>query len=206
MEYTEYKYLWLPRPDNKIDIKLAGFYRQRGYVAQTKMNGSGSVVFVSPDKTVTAMSRHGTPHKAWQPTEESNRVFTKLPGRGWWVLATELMHSKVPGIRDTNYIHDVMVADGTYLVEVSFADRQKLLASLFPKVADRRTHYEIDDHTWLAKLQTGQFRQFFESLDRPELEGIVLKDANAPLELCSKPTANNGWQVKCRRSGKNLSF
>lgn len=208
MQYASYTYLWPPRPETAIPRSALSFYEKRGWVAQAKKNGTCNVLAVSPEKKIVAMNRHAQPHKLWSPTAASSAAFADLPGKGWYVFVAELLHSKVEGLRDTNFINDILVADGTYLVGMTFIERQSLLAKLFLKggEAETESHYVINDNTWLAKNRINDFDAFFASLDKPEDEGIVLKNPNAPLALCLKAASNSTWQVKSRRQHKNYSF
>jgi hypothetical protein len=202
--YNKFTYISPPRAESAIPPNLLKAYQRTNWIAQVKKNGTNSVIFVSPDKEVTAMGRHNNEHKQWQFTPESSAIFKTLPGRGWYVINAELMHSKVAGIRDINYIHDVLVEDGEYLLGSTYAQRYSRLLMLFlhKKPSGPISHFILDDHTWLARNHEGSFIDLFNSLDAPEDEGIVLKNMQGHLS----PKNNNGWTVKCRRSHKNFGF
>ena len=132
-------------------------------------------------------------------------------GKGWYVFVAELLHSKVPGLRNINYVHDVLVADGILLVGETFSARQDRLATLLlkgkkGKAREMLTHWELSPTLWLAKNFHGDFRTIFDKMVRPEQEGLVLKNPNAPLTTCLRQTDNSAWQVKVRRPHKNYSF
>jgi hypothetical protein len=211
MKYHTFSYLYPPRPDNAIPPNMLGFYEQRGYVCQLKKNGTGNVMAISPDRQIIAMNRHHDVHKLWTPDEITRRAFLDLPGDGWYYLVAELLHSKVIGMRHINYINDILVADGEYLIGTTFAQRQNLLAALFPNAV---THIDggykvIDANTWLAVNHKSGFAALFDALGRkkqPEDEGLVLKNPNAKLAYCTTAKSNSSWQVKCRISTKNYSF
>ena len=205
MRYDSYSYLWPPRPVNSIQTIMLPFYERQGHVAQIKMNGTCSVIAVSPDGYLTTMTRHNEPHRAWAPTEGSSKAFRSLPGEGWYVFVAELMHSKVPGIRDINYINDILVHDGEHLTGATYSDRQQMLTALFPAQSETLSHYVVDAHTWLAKTHTGGFQSLFKGLSRPEHEGLVIKNPKAPLALCFRENGNWNWQVKIRKPTKNYS-
>lgn len=154
------------------------------------------------------MNRHNEPHKLWAPTPASSAAFKGLPGQGWYVFVAELLHSKVKGgPRDTNYIFDVLVADGEYLVGKSFEERQAILDSIFPdSIGETVSHRIINANTWVAKLHDEDFRDLFDGLSADEDEGIVIKDPAAKLALCSRELANQTWQVKIRKKHANYSF
>lgn len=208
MQYTSFAYLWPPRPDNAIGPKMLKVYEAMGFVGQFKKNGTCSVIGISPDKTIKAMNRHNEDHKLWSPTPASSAAFKTLPGTGWYVFVAELLHSKVTGgPRDTNYIFDILVADGEYLIGKTFEERMAILNALFPvDIGEEDSHRIITPNTWVAKLIPAAFAATFAGLARDEDEGLVLKDPKAKLQPPTRQASNNDWQVKCRRPHKNFSF
>lgn len=154
------------------------------------------------------MNRHKENHKLWSPTSASSAAFADLPGSGWYVFTAELMHSKVPGLRDTNYVHDILVADGEHLVGKTFVERQSLLHDLFDVAnCDKTiTHYIVDDNTWIARNYTTGFDRLFGSLTDIQDEGLVLKRTTAKLKVSLRASTNSDWQLKCRKPHKNYMF
>ena len=208
MRYEKFEYLWPPRPENAIATNMLAFYEKRGWVSSFKMNGTCSVIAVSPERKLICKTRHNDDHKLWSPSAKSSEIFQNLPGDGWYVFVAELMHSKVPGLRDINYINDILVADGERLDGGALAARQEILKKLFLKGGEEETisHYALDDHAWLAKNHSGGFAGLFAGIDKPEHEGLVLKNPKAVLLPCSKQKANAGWSVKIRKATKNYAF
>lgn len=214
MRFDSWRYLYPPRPvsSGAVAPNFLGHYEREGWIAQAKLNGTCNVMAVAPDrKTIKAMSRHADSHKMWMPSARTAAPFADLPGGGWYVFVAELMHSKVSGgPRDTNYINDILVADGEYLVGTTFAERHQILFDLFgasPDADGPQSHIVIDDRTWLARPHTSGFSGLFTSLTQTEMnEGIVLKNPRGKLALCSKEASNTNWLAKCRRGGKNYSY
>jgi len=210
-EYNKFEYLYPPRPDKSITPELLGFYNKRGYYATLKANGTNNIIAVGPDRILKCMTRHKEDHKLWVPTENSSKIFQNLPGKGWYVFTAELMHSKVKnGPKDTNYIHDILVNDGKYLLGSTYIERQNMLKDIFIKgneEQDSKGRFIIlNNNTWLAINHTSDFKRLFEQFDNEYDEGLVLKNPNAKLELCSRETSNSNWQVKCRKATKNYGF
>ncbi len=208
MQYLRYTYLFPPRPDQAISPDSLPMLEQRGFIAQIKKNGTCNVIAVSPEGEITVKSRHGDDHKAWVPQREKLSAFTALKGRGWYVFVAELLHSKVTGIRDINYVHDVLVADGKYLLGKSQRDRQMILRSIFDvsEITPTYSHYVYDAHTWIAREYTQGFVSLFNSLTRDEDEGLVLKNPGQPLALCVREKSNNAGMLKARRHNKKYTF
>jgi hypothetical protein len=201
--YDAYRYLWPPRPE--LVVPRAAFARYADWGVQIKKNGTCNTLAYRAGQPIIAMNRHREQHKLWQPSEATHRAFYRLPGTGWYYVIAELLHSKVPGMRDINYIFDILVCNSHYLTGMTFAERQEILFDLFKPKAKSKTHshYVIDEHTWLAVNHRGtDFLKLFDSLTAPDDEGIVFKNPQAPLISCAWATANKGWQAKSRRGTK----
>jgi len=205
--YNKFQYLYPPRAENAIPTGLLGFYQNRGWLAQVKKNGTNSVIFVSPDRQLTAMGRHNNPHKAWSWVDGAKEIFRNIPGNGWYVFNAELMHSKGPKYKNTHYLHDMLVCNGEYLIGTRYIERYNMLKKLFLKdeaVPQTHSHWVLDGYTWLAKNHYIDFSSLFNSLTNDEDEGLVLKDPNGKLSI--KDGACAGWSVKCRKGHKNFGF
>lgn len=203
MKYDKFTYIYPPRAESAIPFNLLKAYQRKNWIAQVKKNGTNSVIFVSPSKEVFAMGRHNNEHKQWSFTPETAAIFKALPGNGWYVLNAELLHSKVAGLRDINYIHDILVEDGEYLIGSTYAQRYARLLMLFlhDKTVKTPSHFVLDKHTWLARNHDN-FLELFDSLSQSEDEGIVLKNMLGRLA----PKDNSGWTVKCRKFHPNFAF
>jgi len=207
-KYNSYSFLYPPRPEtkNKIYPMQIPSWEARGFWAQYKKNGTNNVMAISPDRQITARERRNIPHVMWTPSEHTRLPFLGLKG-GWYVFSCELIHSKVAGgaskgLRDINYIHDILVADNAHLTGTTFAQRQEMLAVLFDApnlpIAASGSHYVIDAHTWLARNHTKGFAKMFAGLSGAEDEGLVLKSPTAKLVSCAKEGLNASWMVKVR--------
>ena len=208
MEYTEFSYIAPPRAEAKIPVGMLNLYEEGGWLAQIKKNGTNSVIFVPPDRVPFAYNRHGERHKAWEFDKESAALFARLPGKNWYVFNAELLHNKVSdGPRNTNYLHDVLVHDGTYLLGRSYAERYNLLSKTFGRSisGDAYTHFVLNEQTWLAKSLLKGFKQIFkEKLAEEEDEGLVLKDPRGVLSTTDGKGAP--WMAKIRKPMKNYGF
>ena len=201
--YTQKRFILPPRAERAIMPPLLGFYEGMGWWAQLKKNGTYSEIFVSPEKEVTALKRDGTPHLAWNFNEESCRMFRDLPGKGWYVFCAELLHSKGIGVLNTNYLHDVLVANDDYLLGTAYAARHGVLEVLFKGGYDLSPGVRVvDTNFWVARNIKSNFKETFWALDPAEDEGLVLKLPNAPLSA----RRNDAWSVKCRFPTKNSGF
>ena len=206
MDYTDFTYLWPPRPETKIARQNLGFYEHRGYWAQKKKNGTCTVIFCKGD-TVIFKTRHNDDHKQWSPLPEHVEFFK---GRSeWTVYVAELLHSKTKHLKNEIYIFDKLVADGKQLVGTTFAERQQQLLDDFNVTpGDDRCEgdqYRLSGGVTLSKCFSLGFLKTFDNL-KAEDEGIVLKDPKAVLRACFKHDSNRSWQVKCRIPTKNYTY
>lgn len=206
--YNEAKFLYPPRPINTILPGLLGFYERRGYWAQIKKNGTCSILGVSPNGEIYAKTRHGEDHHMWKPSEESLQPFKNGANGKWRVYVVEIMDAKTPHIKDSIYIHDIIVDNGVILEGSTFSNRQVLLQRIFPVRTPGGLGYEkITEKVWLATLVKSNFKIVFDSIDEPTIdEGLVLKNPNGKLEPLWRENTNSGWQVKCRNPHKNYGF
>lgn len=222
--FNEYRFLFPPRPD--IALPAANMGIAKTWTMQTKKNGTNNIIGVSPDKKLICKQRDGTNHVAWSPSPKSSKIFEETSGKGWYVFSAELLHSKTPHIKDTNYVHDILVNDGVYLTGTTFIERQKILHDLFLSKygfqSDTPSHWCIDNNTWLAKtyyagienvnyesnniIHCNGFVKFYKTLHLVEDEGIVMKKPDAKLMACSKADSNSAWQLKCRIFSNKYSF
>jgi hypothetical protein len=210
MQYDSYRYLSPPRPESPVHPDLLPFYQKRKWWAQFKKNGTCSVIYVPPKSVGRpfAKTRHADDpdHKAWSFTEGSIESFKAIQTDKWHVFEAELLHSKGHGVKDVNYVHDVLVYQGKHLINTTFSHRQALLKSIFGRlvgpVTETTSHWVIDEHTWLARCHQKNFRGLFAGILDPLDEGLVLKD---PCGLLSVGN-NSAWQVKCRKPTKNFGF
>jgi hypothetical protein len=203
MQYTDFQYLWPPRPETKIAKPMLGFYQKRGYLAQKKKNGTCTLIFAKGNQVIFK-TRHNDDHKLWTPQDEHMKFFSG--GKDWNVFVAELLHSKVTGgPKNELYIFDQIVRDGVQLVGETFLSRQMALLAKFAGGKPEDDCYRLTPKITLAKNFTGGFTTMFDTLKKED-EGLVLKDPKAVLRACLKPDSNKGWQVKCRIAHSNYSF
>lgn len=199
--YTSYRYVAPLRPTVAISPAMLGFYQDRKWIAQVKKNGTNNVIFVGSDGSIRTKTRHNTDHKAWHLTYKSGEIIKHLINGKHIVLNAELLHSKTKHIKDTNFIHDILVFDNRTLEKFSFSERYNLLYNLLGKFIKRemKDHFILNDNTWLAKNFDTSFQSLYDSLSETEDEGLVLKN---PYGFPNDRT----WTVKCRKQAKNYSF
>jgi len=209
--YTEWSYLYPPRPESAVPHTTLDFYeRTMQWVAQYKKNGTNTIIGISPDKKFIAMNRHNDNHKTWQLTDHIKKELAAIfSGPYWYVICAEILHLKTPMIKDTIYIYDILVFESRFLYGSKFSERQKILDPILTTERETESHYVCDSENkiWYAKLINKDFKKIFWEIKDPAIdEGLVLKDPNGKLLKCDKPTSNSGWQAKCRYQTKNYQF
>ena len=209
--YTEFQYLFPPRPEHVLSSDRLGWYEKEGWHAQYKKNGTCTIVAMGPDSgggiEFVAMNRHKELHKAWQLTADVKEGLLRLlPHNHWTVLVGEILHNKTPTIKNTIYFHDILVMNSEYLLDTTFAQRQIWLASLLPSKVEAYSHYAVTEHIWRAKLLTKDLAKHFTSITNQTIdEGLVLKKPDAKLKMCDSEKTNSGWQAKVRYAKKNYA-
>jgi hypothetical protein len=214
MRFTEYRYLFPPRPETAAAPTTLSLYETQGWWVQAKMNGTCCTLYVPPDRNSFAMGRHGPENRlGWQPGARWKALQARLPGEGWYVLVGELLHSKGVGVRDTVYLFDLLVDDGEYLIGAPYRDRHQRLARLCELTGPHQfepLYTVITPGVWLAVNHEHDFPSWFTAIrnvpGRPPIEGLVLKLPDAKLLPCGLASANSKWQAKCRVATNNLSF
>lgn len=207
-EYTEFRYLYPPRPENKVAPMTMNMMPKLGYVAQKKRNGTCTIIFARGSEVIFK-TRHpeyeNGNHRAWQPNDRHMEFFGSLSNK-WNVFVGELLHSKGEGVRDEIFLFDQLVHEGTYLVGSTFIERQALMVARWPDGEDEGDQFRIHEHVALAKLITKDFKKEFENLNTLD-EGLVFKLAQGKLRPCVSANANSAWQSKCRHpKAKTYSF
>jgi hypothetical protein len=214
MRYDSYRYLWPARPERAIPPAILQETEDKGWWAQPKLNGTNVTLYVPPwwqrKSSTLARGRHGDERlKWWHPGARWEAFVERLPTpSGWYVFQAELLHTKGTG-RDTLYVYDLLVDDCDYLVGATLRERYQRLAALCGTPVDSRGKpwFEVSDGVWLAATFDWGFTALFDRLRSDQrIEGLVMKNPNAKLALCSRETSNSSWQVKCRYPKTNLSF
>lgn len=201
LPFDEWKFLWPPRPETVINPVTVGFYEDKGWIAQHKLNGTCSLIGVSPDGELHNLTRHGEKHKRWVPVR--SRVIVDFAPKGvWTVFLAELLHEKTTTVKDTLYIFDLLVQSSQQLVGTTQEYRQTLLSAMFlDPLNEVESHFVIHPNIWLAKPVVSGFADVFASIKARKdklVEGLVLKNPQGVLEPMFKTGNNQSWQVKAR--------
>lgn len=207
----ENEILFPPRPKTAVHPKYISSYEDDTWMAQPKLNGDCVVIYVSKNKIIIR-DRHKKPFS--KNTDDLQRIAKSLPKptEGWNVYVGEWMiksKSNEYGLFNKKIIlYDLIVQDGTHLLNFSFKERYELLCSLF-----ECSHYDrwIESTTikdvYIVNSFYESFSVLFEDIIQVDMyEGFVLKSKNAKLEKGTHQDNNSKRMLKIRKETKNYRY
>ena len=211
MKYSNYRYIYPPRPKNAIPSSDLNSYDNGTMLAQPKLDGSNCLIFTD-GKTVKVMNRHSQPITRFEiPTEEILSLY-KGSG-GWTVINGEYMNKSKRDETGNTFNHkfvifDILVNDGDYLIGKTFDQRVKILDEMFDTIESEKQYlYSISANVFRVKTYTERLLDNFERLVRIDMvEGLVMKRKNARLEIGNTELNNVNSQLKSRKPTKNYKY
>ena len=211
MKYSNYRYIYPPRPKNAIPSSDLNSYDNGTMLAQPKLDGSNCLIFTD-GKTVKVMNRHSQPITRFEiPTEEILSLY-KGSG-GWTVINGEYMNKSKRDETGNTFNHkfvifDILVNDGDYLIGKTFDQRLKILDEMFGTIESEKQYlYSISVNVFRVKTYTERLLDNFERLVRIDMvEGLVMKRKNARLEIGNTELNNVNSQLKSRKPTKNYKY
>lgn len=211
MKYNNYKYIFPPRPKNAIMSSDLDFWDNNTLLAQPKLNGSNSVLFISPEKIIV-MNRHNQTLTNVRVSVDEIKKIYKGNG-GWMVLNAEYMNKSKSDENRQVFNHkfvifDILVLDNDYLVGSTFEQRVLLLDELYGNVACEKDYlWKVSDNIYRVKSYTRDFLELYNSLVEIDMiEGLVLKRKGAKLERGNTENNNTKSQLKARKPTKNYRY
>jgi ATP-dependent DNA ligase len=211
MKYTKFQYIYPPRPKNAIPSDRIGSWDNGTMIAQPKLNGSNCLIFTD-GKDVIVYNRHNQRLTNYNLSE--NEVLSSLyRGEGWMVINGEYLNKAKNDETGGQFNHklvifDIIVLNGDYLVGTSFEERVKMLDNMYGTNECSKPYlFGISDNIYRVKSFTGDFVNLFDELTKIDMvEGMVMKRANAKLELGTSENNNTKSQIKARKACKNFKF
>lgn len=214
MPYTKWSYIWPPRPRTAVPFDYIVRYRDGRWLAQLKLNGTRSLVAVSPEGDAEFWNRHKERHRAWTPPKWIiDAVRERFTCGKWVVLDAELLHSKHASVKDTLYLFGALVLDGQYLVGESYETCYDGLVEACGRPTADVPGYggfvaEVGRGLWMARMipQDRWGEAWAVAQENPIIEGLVLKRHKARLEFGRSENNNGSWMIRCRKATKNFLF
>lgn len=219
-DYTEFRYLFPPRPEHKIKPESIGEYEQAGFVAEAKFNGSCAVLFINGAyRSIRLYNRHGDPL-----TNTKDLDFTPLydsrgwMNMGWTVLCGEYMNKNKCDERGDPFNHkfivwDILVWRSKYLINSTLQERYQLIGDMYGYDAEAweeradKMLYKLSDDIYIAHVFTRNLSNLYRQIIKTDMiEGLVLKRPTAKLDASYNEQNNSSWQVKVRKPTKNYTI
>lgn len=211
MRYDSYRYIFPPRPENKIPVGYLQDYDDgETFMAEPKFNGDNGVIFFN-SKEIIPMNRHNKKLIHWKlDPKELRNLFPK----GWNCLNGEYMAKSKKDETNTIFNHkfiifDKLIYNSEYLIGTTFEERWNMLYDRFGNkiVGENEYSYQISENIWLVKRWLNDFTNIWNEIIKIDMiEGFVLKKRDWKLQPGNSEKNNHLGQIKCRKSTLNYSY
>ena len=210
-KYINYRYIFPPRPKNAISPDDLNFWDNGTLICQPKLNGSNCLIFTNGQK-IMVMNRHNQRLTNFQLSDAEVKNLYRGNG-GWMILNGEYLNKSKSDETGQVFNHkfvifDILCYDGDYLVGKTFEERVNLLDTLYDCIESEKDYlYSISTNVYRVKSYRDGFKSFFDKYTPIDMiEGVVLKRANARLELGATEQNNIKSQLKSRKPTKNYKY
>lgn len=210
-KYTNYRYIYPPRPRNAIQDSELDSWDNGSLVGQVKLNGSNISIYTNGTKHIV-MNRHGQRLTNFQLTDNEIKDIYRGTGE-WMVINGEYMNKSKSDENAQVFNHkfvifDILVYNNEYLVGSTFEQRIQLLDKLYGQVDSEKDYlYKISQNTYRVKSYDVGFKSLFDKYTPIDLvEGLVLKRKNSKLEISSGVENNWRGQLKSRKRTLNYKY
>lgn len=211
MKYSDFKYIYPPRPKNAIQSSDLEFWDNGTLIAQAKLNGSNCTIYTNGVKSVV-MNRHGQRLTNFTLTDTEINSLYRGNG-GWMVINGEYLNKNKMDENNKAFNHklaifDILVLDGDYLIGSTFESRIKILDDLYGQKDSEKSYlYSVSENVYRVKSYTSDFLNIYNDFIKTDMiEGIVMKRKNARLERAGSSDNNSRSQLKCRKVTKNYKY
>lgn len=211
------KILFPPHPNIRIPFHKLQEYEESGkWIAQRKFNGTNVVIYISKDRKIHILTRHGTPPKLFSLSQSHINQILSLnldPTKDYWLNAELLDHkTKNKDYKKKLVLFDVLHA-GRYLIknpnQMKRLEMLKDICNHPEKLEKNGIALEVSEDIWLAETWEYDFEQHFkEHIDKDEIEGLILRKKNSFLDNFGQKEYDASWIIKCRKphAGGNYNF
>jgi ATP-dependent DNA ligase len=210
-KYSNFRYIYPPRPKNAISFEDLNFWDNGSLIAQPKLNGSNCLIFTNGERHII-MNRHNQRLTNFQLSSDEIKSIYHGDGE-WMIINGEYMNKSKSDENNQVFNHkfvifDILTLGGDYLVGKTFKERIDILDDLYGKVDSEKEYlYKITDNIYRVKSYESNFLDLFNKLTPIDMiEGLVMKRASARLEIGSNELNNVKSQLKCRKSTKNYKY
>jgi len=210
-KYTNFKYLYPPRPKNSVSPEDLKFWDNNTLIAQPKMNGSNCLIFTNGD-SFFVMNRHKQRLTNFKiKKEELSEIYR---GNGEWMIINGEYMNKSKGdeigkvFNHKLIIFDILVYNGDYLIGSTFSERVNLLDNIYGVTNSEKDYlFSVTDNIYRVKSYNSDFSNIFNKFIQVDmLEGLVMKRSNSKLEIGLTESNNIRGQLKCRKPTLNYKY
>ena len=209
-QYTEFKYLFPPRPETASTSKSIPMLERMGMVAEPKLNGSCALVFTDGAEVVV-MNRHREQFSNLGIKKED--LLSLHRGNGWMVLVGEYMNKGQKDVSGKLFnqkfvVFDILVHNSEYLTSSYSEDRRALLNDLYKRNSFDQWIDSVDgsENCYIVKsFKEDLLGKWNEIIKTDMYEGFVFKRPSGRLETGYSLKNNTTWQSKVRKPTKNYS-
>ncbi len=208
--FTKFYYIYPPRPKNAVNPEELNFWDNGSMLGQVKTNGSNAVIFMN-EQELYVFNRHG--QKMTNVNLDKNELRNLYSGSGWMVINGEYLNKSKRDETEQTFnnklvIFDVLVHNGIYLLGKSFRERIEIMEEMWNShEIDKQYMNSISENIFIVKTYENGFKELFDTWTKIDMvEGLVLKRANAKLEIGSSENNNYKSQIKSRKVTKNYKF
>jgi len=210
-KYTNFKYLYPPRPKNAVSPEDLDFWDNNTLIAQPKMNGSNCIIFTNGEDFFV-MNRHKQRLTNFKITRDELSEIYRGDGE-WMIINGEYMNKSQNDENEKVFNHklvifDILAYNGEYLVGSTFSERVELLDRIYGKNESEKDYlYSISSNVYRVKSYTTDFKKIFDEFIKIDMiEGLVMKRSSAKLEAGLTESNNIKSQLKCRKPTLNYKY
>lgn len=211
MKYSNFKYIYPPRPKNNIPPSDLEFWDNDTLIAQPKLNGSNCVIFTNGEEFFV-MNRHKQRLTNFKITKEELSEIYRGNGE-WMIINGEYLNKSKKDESNKIFNHklivfDILAYNGEYLVGKTFKERVELLDKIYDKKDCEKNYlYNISENVFRVKSYFKNFEDLFSKfIEIDMIEGLVMKRKSAKLEIGLTEQNNIKTQLKCRKPTKNYKY
>lgn len=210
-KYTNFKYIYPPRPKNAIPPSDLSFWDNNSLISQPKLNGSNCIIFTNGEDYLP-MNRHKGRLSNFRIKKEELASIYRGDG-DWMILNGEYMNKSKKDENKKVFNHkfvifDIIAYKGEHLVGSTFSERVELLDEIYGKKECNKDYlFNVSENVYRTKSYFNNFEKTFNNFIKIDmLEGLVLKRKSAKLEAGITELNNTKTQMKCRKPTKNYKF
>jgi len=214
MQVKTTQYIWPPRPKMTIPITEAQYFTQNGWKYQYKLNDSRCLIKILPNGEIELWNRHAERFRTYTPPPELIHQLQQLPNildldsGKLHLIDGGLLHQKHHAIKNTIGIWDILVKNNTHLLGISYQERHETISQgTTPYTHDgipiglhltQDIFHLTNNPEETTEKAWSTLQQINAPYKQPLIEGIVLKDPQAPLEMGLKENNNGDWMCRSR--------